>query len=105
MRRSVLVTGFLCAAALAGCTQFPELEQTATPGVANAAYPALVPIETIIDGPLPRATPAVRAGVEARAAGLRARAAALQRARVGPLGNIDRRVARLRQRAAALRAQ
>lgn len=59
---------------LSACAQFPELDATATPGVAEAAYPDLVPMETLLTAPEPRATPQARAGVEGRAAALRARA-------------------------------
>ena len=103
MRRFVFVGVLACGAALGGCTQFPELDQTATPGVADAPYPDLLPLDMLLEAPAPRATPEIRAGVEARAAGLQARASALQRARIGPANNIDQRVKRLRQRAAALR--
>lgn len=103
MRRIGIGPVLATALALAACTQFPELDQTATPGVAEAPYPTLLPLGELLTGPAPRATPEVRAGVEARAAGLQARAAALQRARIGPAGDIDQRVKRLRQKAAALR--
>ncbi|MGR3271621.1 hypothetical protein [Thalassococcus profundi] len=63
---------------LSACAEFPELDATATPGVATAAYPQLLPLETLLDGPAPRATPDLRAGVEGRAASLRARAARLR---------------------------
>ncbi|WP_417722355.1 hypothetical protein [Salipiger sp.] len=77
MRHSPLPILLLCAA-LTGCTQFPELDATETPGVATAPYPSLVPLETLLAAPAPRATPEMRAGVEGRVAGLRARAARLQ---------------------------
>lgn len=104
MRRSFLFVVLAAGLATLGCTQFPELDQTATPGVAEAPYPDLVPIESLLNGPAPRTTETVRLGVEARAGQLRARARALQRAPVGPAGDIAQRVKRLRQRAAALRA-
>ena len=69
----LLMTGLATA-----CTQFPELDATATPGVADAPYPDLLPIDQLLRGSAARATPEVRAGVEARAAALRGRAEALQ---------------------------
>ncbi len=77
---------FLLAIALGlmGCTQFPELDETATPGVAEAPYPDLLPLETLLRGAPPRATPDLRAGVADRAAALRARAAFLQRPVIDP---------------------
>lgn len=105
MRRSVLVCVLAGGTALTACTQFPELDQTATPGVATSPYPGLVPIETLLVGPTPRATDVVRQSIEARVAGLRTRADALHRARTGPGSDLARRLARLRQRAAALRNQ
>ncbi|WP_146590000.1 hypothetical protein [Puniceibacterium confluentis] len=62
---------------LCACAQFPELDSTQTPGVATAPYPRLVPIETLLQGAPPRATPEMRAGVLGRAGALRARAARL----------------------------
>lgn len=90
--------------ALAGCTQFPELDAVQTPGVLDAPYPDLVPLGGLLNGPEPRATVAVIQQVEGRVSGLRARAARLQRMQVGPRG-IDDRIARLRQKAAALLAE
>lgn len=69
---------YLLPLALLGCTQFPELDAARTPGVATAPFPALLPIESLLDGPEPRATPEMRAGIEGRVSGLRARAARLQ---------------------------
>ncbi len=66
-------------APLAGCVSFPEVEAAESAYVEAAAYPDLVPIESLLTAPPPRATPEVRAGVEAQAGGLRARAEALRR--------------------------
>ena len=33
--------------AVAACTQFPELDATATPGVAETPYPDLLPLERL----------------------------------------------------------
>lgn len=94
----------LClAAGLAACTQFPDLDATRTPGVADAPYPDLVPIDTLIAGPEPRATEAAIGQVQGRVSGLQASAARLRGVSAGPQG-ISGRVARLRQRAAALKA-
>lgn len=92
-------------ALLAGCTQFPELDTTQTPGVADAPYPKLVPLDSLINGPAPIATVDMIGSVTGRAAGLRARATRMQRRPVGPASGIDRRVAQLRQKAAQLKAQ
>ncbi len=105
MRRLAL----LCVLALplavpTGCARFPELDAAQTPGVMDAPYPRLVPLEPLLNGPVPRASAADIPEVEGRVAGLRARAARLQAVQVGP-GDVARRVARLRQRAAALRAE
>ena len=65
----------LTLAALAGCTTFPELDAVQTPGLANAPYPRLLPLGTLLaEGSAPRATPEAMGDVAARAARLRARA-------------------------------
>ncbi|MFZ5965044.1 hypothetical protein ACOXXX_19025 [Thalassococcus sp. BH17M4-6] len=63
---------------LVACAQFPELDATATPGVAEAEYPRLVPLERLLEAPAPRATEIVRENVKGRAAALKARAARLR---------------------------
>lgn len=65
--------------AVSGCTQFPELDATATPGVAEAPYPDLLPLGLLLGGAPMRATPDMSANVVSRAAALRARAQVLQR--------------------------
>ncbi len=69
---------FLACAMLApvGCTQFPDLDHTQDNATAEAAYPALVPIEPLlaraeVPGPDPVQA---QAGINARLSGLRARA-------------------------------
>ncbi len=62
---------------LCACAQFPELDRTQTPGVADAPYPRLVPIGTLLEAEPARATPEMRAGVLGRVGALRARAARL----------------------------
>ncbi len=93
-----------CLLVLSACTQFPELD-AARADVADAPYPALVPLDQLLDGPAPRATVAEIATVEGRVGALRARAARLERMRGTTQRGLEARVARLRQKAAALRAQ
>ncbi|MDJ0820777.1 MAG: hypothetical protein QNJ09_03065 [Paracoccaceae bacterium] len=71
MRRRAVFAFLL---ALCACTQFPELDATQTPGVAQAPYPRLLPLDGLLVGPVATATPAVVAGIEGRVAALRARA-------------------------------
>lgn len=96
----------LAVAGLVGaCTQFPDLDASETPGVAEAPYPALVPLETLTTAAAPpRAQPEMIEDVTARAAALDARAERLQGASSGPGSDVQRRLALLRQRAEALRA-
>jgi hypothetical protein len=105
LRLSLICLGFALGLGLSGCTQFPELDATQTPGVADAAYPDLLPLGTFLNGRLPQVSGAAIASVQGRVMALRARADILQRANVSQQGNVDSRVARLRQKAAALRAQ
>ena len=77
----------LLAAAAAGCTRFPALDDTITPEAEAAGYPALVPGTDLLaaqhaagddaDGTQARQE---EAALAARAAALRARAARLRRA-------------------------
>ena len=64
----------------AGCTQFPELDFTQTAALEAADYPALVPIEPIIASvDQPGSDPvAEQTQLDARLAGLRARATRLR---------------------------
>ena len=99
----------LVAAGLSGCARFPELDATATPGVAEAPFPKLVPLDGLLEEQAPpRATPEVITEVEARAAGLQARAGGLQSvaspASGAGLSPVEQRLKRLRQKAEALRA-
>lgn len=89
---------------LVGCTQFPELDAVATPGVATAPYPDFLPLGDLLNGPVPRASAAEIAVVEGRVGSLRARADRLQLVSIAPRG-VDGRVTRLRRKAADLRAQ
>lgn len=66
--------------ALAGCTQFPEVNASVSDEMATRPYPKLVPIDTLrarIDGAT--LTPATTDAVEGRAEALRSRAARLKR--------------------------
>jgi hypothetical protein len=65
--------------ALAGCTSFPELDSTQTPGVGQAAYPQLLPLETLLaENAEASTTPDTMDDVTSRADQLRARAARLR---------------------------
>ncbi|MHA6344009.1 hypothetical protein [Roseivivax sp. CAU 1761] len=88
----------LICAGLAACTQFPEIDAAQTPGIERAPYPRLLPIDTLLAGPAPRATPEMAVALERRAAGLDARAAGIAPA-AGPAPD----AAALKARAAALR--
>ena len=74
MRRSLVPFAFVVV--IAGCTQFPELDQTQTAELEAADYPELVPIEPILaQFDAPGADPiAEETNLEGRLAGLRARA-------------------------------
>lgn len=77
MKRQLLLCLLPCAAlSLTACTQFPELDRTQTPELADTAYPALVPIEPLLAGAeVTGADPvATTEALEGRVAGLRARA-------------------------------
>lgn len=90
---------------VAGCTQFPELDAAETPGVAQAPYPALVPLDGLLtERAPPQATPEVIDAVQGRAEGLRGRGAALQGQPGVAADSVAARVALLRQKADALRA-
>lgn len=70
----------LLLAAAAACTNVPELEEGITPDLRSAAYPDLVPLDGLLE-PLPapaRQSAETQAELDARAARLRARAAALE---------------------------
>ena len=98
-----------CALALvglmAGCTEFPELDAVQTPGIQDSPYPALVPLETIVNDPEPIATPEMIGQVRGRAAGLDRRAGDVRGGQPASATAVDARLARLRARAEALRAQ
>jgi len=84
MRRALLLL-FLGAA----CTQFPELDGTVAPDVADREPPRLLPLDQLQGlQPVPRDAAPIAAGMLARVAALNARAAQLR----GPV--IDRRTRR-----------
>jgi hypothetical protein len=88
------------------CTQFPELDEAATPGVAQAPYPQLVPLESLLAAPAPvRATEETVDTVEGRVDSLRSRADRLKSVEVAQGAAVPDRLARLRRQAEALRAQ
>lgn len=69
----------ILAAALAGCTDFPELDAAITPEARRADYPQLVPVGEILDRRgLARTTGREGEILMARAANLQARARLLR---------------------------
>ena len=76
-RLTPLAPVLVLTAALAACTQYPEVLDAETPGLADAAYPRLLPLETLLSAPEPRATFELRAATQGRVDALRARAARL----------------------------
>ena len=71
----------MCAVCLiSACTQFPELDETVTPELEAADYPALIPLDPILirTHSAPRTNTQTEAVLEARVANLRARAARLR---------------------------
>lgn len=78
--------------ALAGCTQFPELDGVVAPDVANADFPALLPLEPLLASAAPVvADPvATTTNLQSRVSALRARATALQRRAVLDAGTRSR---------------
>lgn len=80
------IRALLVCVVLAGCAQFPALEDVEGPGVADAAYPRLLSVSELRAIPASSATIEVQTSVLDRIAALRARAERLQRRPV-----IDRR--------------
>lgn len=77
MKRVAIIIGFVLT--LAGCSDFPELDGAVAPGLERAAYPRLVPVEPLIAGAQDtQITDETEAGIAARVAALRARAARLR---------------------------
>lgn len=64
---------------LAGCSQFPDLDDAVSPGARDAAYPALIPVERIrARVPEARLAPEAEDTMTARVSALRLRAARLR---------------------------
>jgi len=66
--------------AVTGCSQFPEVDASVSDATQHAAYPELVPLETLrarMDAPT--LSPTAAASFDARVARLKARAAGLKR--------------------------
>lgn len=80
MRRATLI---FCLA-LAGCTQFPDLDGTVAPDLEQADFPDFLPTDQLRAGAATSATDPGKttAALDARIAALRSRAAALQRRRI-----------------------
>lgn len=77
--RSLRYAALLLTLALSACTQFPELKDTTSPEIRRAAYPDLVPAEQLTaQVQSARITDQTTAGLSARVAALRARAARLR---------------------------
>lgn len=68
----------LSAILLAGCTQFPQLDDTIPPEAEAAGYPELVPIELLLSDIPPPPPDQAADRLEARADALRRRAAQLR---------------------------
>lgn len=79
MRFTALV--FL-AASLAGCVQFPEIDDATNQVARDAEYPTLIPLDPVLENITAAQldTSDTQEQLESRAAGLNARAAALRRA-------------------------
>lgn len=84
MPRPALILA-LTAALLAGCTGFPRLDGTISAHARRADYPRLAPIDQLIAGADDQQiTDVTIGGLQARIAGLRARAARLRGPVVDP---------------------
>ena len=76
---AVALIAALSAAALSGCSQFPELEEVEDSAARNAPYPDLVPIESIkATVPDAQTTPETAPDLETRVDSLKARAGRLK---------------------------
>lgn len=75
------VAVFSCLLLCAACAQVPELDDHVTPAARQAPYPALVPLDPLLqDASDTRITDQTDDALRARAAALRARARAMQQA-------------------------
>lgn len=78
MRRFAAVFA-ITATALAGCSNFPELDAAVTPAARTADFPSLVPISPLIAGAQQvQITEETVATLQGRVSGLKARAARLR---------------------------
>lgn len=70
---------FLCASLMAGCSEFPALDNAVSASARHADYPGLLPLDQVAaDSAGAEATQAAIKGLAGRAAALRARAARLR---------------------------
>lgn len=78
--RPACCIAFVLAIPLGACTQFPQLDRTIPPGLEQAPFPALVPVEPLLaQATAGRIDPAqTQASLQARLTRLRARAARLR---------------------------
>lgn len=82
MFRIALSSAF-AALGLAACAEFPQLDATVTENMRRADFPQLAPISELRAQPKTRLNESTAAGLAARVASLRARAARLQGSVVG----------------------
>jgi hypothetical protein len=79
MRIGPFCLGLLASAVMGGCTQLPDLDSQITPAAKAAPYPALVPLDPLLDQAAASQTTQTTTGAQnARAAALRARAAQMR---------------------------
>lgn len=81
MKRVFIPMVLLASLTLTGaCTQFPQLDHTVTPELANADYPMLVPLGTVLAATKTSSIEPAQAtaAIDARVSALKARAARLR---------------------------
>lgn len=81
MKRAHILAGLMATLLLTGaCTQFPELDSTITPALKAAEFPTLTPIAPVLAAAQTGGIEPVQtaAGIDARVAALKARAASLR---------------------------
>ena len=76
MRPVLVFTSFLIL--VAGCAQFPEVDTATDPALAEAPYPALLPVEQVLDQDAPRLDETSEAALQGRINGLKRRASDLR---------------------------
>ena len=67
-----------CLVALAGCAQFPDVDAATDPSLADTPYPALLPVEQVLDQDPARLDENSEAALQYRINRLKKRAADLQ---------------------------